>query len=88
MYLLLRKIFGHNRQRVLGGCRNCIFKSVVICTQFKFFLRLLFKDVEMCGACSIHLRNEKSIQKQKSNIVKCIPKKNDYYIVETFLFVF
>lgn len=69
-------------KRVLGGCRNFIFRSVVICTQCKIFLGLLFKDVEMCGACSIHLRNEKCIQqlkeKGKNNNVNCIPKKNGH----------
>jgi len=69
-------------KRVLGGCRNFIFKSVVICTKYKVFLGLLFKDVEMCGACSIRLRNEKCIQqlkeKGKNNNVNCIPKKNGY----------
>jgi len=66
---------------VLGGCRNFIFKSV-ICTQYKIFLGLLFKDVQICGACSIHLRNEKCTQqlkeKAKNNNVNCIPKKNGY----------
>lgn len=78
-------------KRVLEGCRNFIFKSIVICTQCKIFLGLLFKDVEMCGACSMHLINEKYIQqlkeKGKSNNVNCIPKKNGYSIVETISFV-
>ena len=74
-------------KRVLGGCRNCIFKSLVICTQYKIFLGLLFKDVELCWACSIHLRNEKCIQqlkkKGKNNNVN-YSQENGYFIVETF----